>query len=385
MPITITGVSPVSVALRRPRCSCRERSARAGVVVTTSCSTKPVTVAIPTGGPNTWNAVLPNDKQCPCGATVDVTATCAVGKKDSDKGTYTIVCDTLGSCFDSADDIYGSDTCVTSLSKDVHGETALQTSTKHLCAQSGCVTLRTRGVLKLALANNAPCDHWSQGSWRVARRPHPRDRVREGRPRARSSRRRLQVGHGQEGRDRRNHLRDHQRRPVPPGAVPGRAREVRLRGDPHRPTVRRRGQDPEPGAERSPGRRHVPPPRGHDPQGRDRPRRRRHAGGGTDHALLNPVTRAARPEPGRSGSTRAVSFATTRRQPSAPIAAFRRRDRHARARLTAAHLREPKEGANGGNLVSSVKRAARRSRAAMRERTNGIRTRDTWLGNRARR
>ena len=163
MPISITGVTglggspPTSLLVSGTVTTCES------VVVTTSCSAKPVTVAIPSGGPNTWNAVLPNDKQCPCGATVEVTATCAIGKKDSDKGTFTIVCEALGSCFDTPDDVYGSDTCVTSLSKDVHGETALQTSTKHLCAQSGCVTLRTHGVLKLALTNNAPCDHGLAG------------------------------------------------------------------------------------------------------------------------------------------------------------------------------------------------------------------------------
>ena len=130
-----------------------------------TCSAGPVTVAIPSGGPNVWSAVLPNDKQCPCGAKVDVTATCAIGAKDSAKGTFTIVCATPGSCFDNPDDIVGSDTCVVSLSKDVKGETALQTSTKHTCKTSGCVTLRTRGVLKVQLTGNAPCDHGIAGEF----------------------------------------------------------------------------------------------------------------------------------------------------------------------------------------------------------------------------
>jgi hypothetical protein len=159
MPITITGVTglggspPTSLLVSGTVATCES------VVVTTSCSAAPVTVAIPTGGPNTWNAVLPNDKQCPCGATVEVTATCAIGKQDSTKGTFTIVCAAPGSCFDNPDDVLGSDTCVIALSKDVHGETELQSSTEHVCAKSGCVTLRTHGVLKVALAGNAPCDH----------------------------------------------------------------------------------------------------------------------------------------------------------------------------------------------------------------------------------
>jgi hypothetical protein len=165
MPITITGVTglggspPTDLLVSGTVTTCEE------VIVTTSCSAQPVKVAIPTGGPNTWSAVLPNDKQCPCGAKVDVTATCAIGAKDSAKGTFTIVCATPGSCFDNPDDIVGSDTCVTSLSKDVHGETALQTSTKHTCKNSGCVTLRTQGTLKIKLANNAPCDHGLAGEF----------------------------------------------------------------------------------------------------------------------------------------------------------------------------------------------------------------------------
>jgi hypothetical protein len=159
MPITITGVTglggspPTSLLVSGTVDTCES------VDVTTSCSAAPVTVPIPTGGPNTWNAVLPNDKQCPCGATVDVTATCTIGKKDSAKGTFTIVCAPAASCFDNPDDILTADVCVTSLSKDVHGETALQSSTRHVCKKSGCVTLRTQGVLKVALTGNAPCDH----------------------------------------------------------------------------------------------------------------------------------------------------------------------------------------------------------------------------------
>ena len=110
MPISITGVTglggspPTSLLVSGTVGTCEQ------VVVTTSCSAAPVTVPIPTGGPNAWNAVLPNDKQCPCGAKVDVTATCAIGQKDSAKGTFTIVCAAPGSCFDNPDDIIGSDT-----------------------------------------------------------------------------------------------------------------------------------------------------------------------------------------------------------------------------------------------------------------------------------
>jgi hypothetical protein len=165
MPISITGVTglggspPTSLLVSGTVMTCES------VVVTTSCSAAPVTVAIPSGGPNLWSAVLPNDKQCPCGAKIDVTATCAVGAKDSAKGTFTIVCATPGSCFDNPDDIVDSDTCVTSLSKDVKGETVLETSTTHTCKTSGCVTLRTQGVLKVALTSNAPCDHGIAGEF----------------------------------------------------------------------------------------------------------------------------------------------------------------------------------------------------------------------------
>jgi hypothetical protein len=128
------------------------------VEVKTSCSAAPVVVAIPTGGPNVWNAVLPNDKQCPCGATVDVTASCISGAKDTATATFTIVCAAAGSCLDDPDDVFGSDTCVTSLSKDVHGEIVLSASKRHVCKKTNCVTLRTEGELKVALANHAPCD-----------------------------------------------------------------------------------------------------------------------------------------------------------------------------------------------------------------------------------
>jgi hypothetical protein len=159
MPITITGVTglggspPTDLLVSGTVSGCEE------VVVTTTCSANPVKVAIPSGAQNVWSAVLPNDKQCPCGAKVDVTAACASGAPDSATETFTIICATPGVCFDNPDDIFGSDTCVTSLSKDVHGKTALHTSTKHVCKQSGCVTLRTQGALEVKLTDNAPCDH----------------------------------------------------------------------------------------------------------------------------------------------------------------------------------------------------------------------------------
>jgi len=165
MPITITGVTglggspPTSLLVTGTVTTCES------VEVTTSCSASPVKVAIPTGGPNVWSAVLPNDKQCPCGAKVDVTATCTSGAKDTAKSTFTIVCSTPGTCFDNPDDILGSDTCVTSLSKDAKGETALQKSTKHTCKKTDCVTLRTQGTLKVKLTGNAPCDHGIAGEF----------------------------------------------------------------------------------------------------------------------------------------------------------------------------------------------------------------------------
>jgi hypothetical protein len=62
------------------------------------------------------------------------------------------------SCFDNPDDVFSSDTCVTSLSKDVKGRITLSTSKRHVCAESKCVTLRTQGALKVTLASHAPCD-----------------------------------------------------------------------------------------------------------------------------------------------------------------------------------------------------------------------------------
>jgi hypothetical protein len=158
MPISITSVTglggspPTSLLVSGTVETCEQ------VIVTTSCSAAPVTVAIPTGGPNAWNAVLPNDKQCPCGATVEVTATCAIGKKDTATGKFTIICAPPSSCFDNPADIFGSDTCVTSLSKDVRGETVLEASKRHVCAKTKCITLRTQGVLKVALVSHSPCD-----------------------------------------------------------------------------------------------------------------------------------------------------------------------------------------------------------------------------------
>lgn len=158
MPISITSVTglggspPTSLLVSGTVTTCEQ------VVVKTSCSAAPVTVAIPTGGPNVWNAVLPNDKQCPCGVTIDISASCAIGAKDTASGTFTIVCAAPGSCFDNPDDVFGSDVCVASLSKDVRGETTLQASKRRVCKKTDCITLRTQGVLKVALASNAPCD-----------------------------------------------------------------------------------------------------------------------------------------------------------------------------------------------------------------------------------
>jgi hypothetical protein len=158
MPISITSVTglggspPTSLLVSGTVTTCEQ------VVVKTPCSAAPVTVAIPTGGPNVWNVILPNDKQCPCGTTIEVTASCTIGKQDTTSGTFTIVCSAPGTCFDDPDDVLGSDTCVASLSKDVRGETTLQSSKRHVCKKTNCVTLRTQGALKVALASNAPCD-----------------------------------------------------------------------------------------------------------------------------------------------------------------------------------------------------------------------------------
>jgi len=158
MPITITGVvglggSPPTSLLVSGTVETCER-----VEVVTSCSAAPVTVEIATGGLNTWNVVLPNDKQCPCGATVDVSARCTLGAPDATKGRFTIVCSSQASCFDNPDEIFGSDTCVTSLSKNARGKMALQESTRHVCERTDCVTLRTHAVLKVTLTGNAACD-----------------------------------------------------------------------------------------------------------------------------------------------------------------------------------------------------------------------------------
>ena len=61
-------------------------------------------------------------------------------------------------CFDDPNEIIASDTCITSLSKDVRGSTELRSSEEHKCERSGCVSLRTRGALNVALMSNAPCD-----------------------------------------------------------------------------------------------------------------------------------------------------------------------------------------------------------------------------------
>jgi hypothetical protein len=158
MSITITSVtglggSPPTQLLVEGTVSTCER-----VEVRTSCSANPVTVAIPTGGPNVWHAVLPNDKHCPCGVRVDVTATCTIGAHDTATGSFTIVCASTGACFDNPEDVRTSDTCITSLSKDVRGEIGLQSSVSHKCKNSDCVSLRTVGTLNTVLTSNAPCD-----------------------------------------------------------------------------------------------------------------------------------------------------------------------------------------------------------------------------------
>ena len=164
MPISITGVTglggspPTQLLVSGTVTTCEE------VVVWTPCSIAKVTVKIPTGSPNAWTAILANDKGCPCGTPIEVTATCVIGAHDTAAGTFTIECAPPGSCFDDPQEILSSDTCVATLSKDLNGKTALQSSTKHVCAKTGCVTLRTQGELKLTVAGHAPCDAGLAGS-----------------------------------------------------------------------------------------------------------------------------------------------------------------------------------------------------------------------------
>jgi hypothetical protein len=61
-------------------------------------------------------------------------------------------------CFDDPKQILDSETCVASLSKDAHGQIDLRSSTSRDCKEPRCVTLRTAGVLRLALTSNPPCD-----------------------------------------------------------------------------------------------------------------------------------------------------------------------------------------------------------------------------------
>ena len=100
-----------------------------------------------------------------------------------------------------------------------------------MCKKSGCVTLRTQGVLKVALANNAPCDHGLAGELAGSLAVPI-----------------LATAYEKDGRGRGVHagdfkwvtakkdeidgadLRDHERRPVPPGALPGRAEKCVAEG-----------------------------------------------------------------------------------------------------------------------------------------------------------
>jgi hypothetical protein len=61
-------------------------------------------------------------------------------------------------CFDDPEQILGLEACVASLSKDAQGEIDLLSSTPRKCKETGCVTLRTKAVLRLELTSNAPCD-----------------------------------------------------------------------------------------------------------------------------------------------------------------------------------------------------------------------------------
>jgi hypothetical protein len=61
-------------------------------------------------------------------------------------------------CFDDPKEILSSEVCVSSLSKDAHGETSLRSSSPHECKEARCVTLRTSAALKLVLTSNSPCD-----------------------------------------------------------------------------------------------------------------------------------------------------------------------------------------------------------------------------------
>ena len=61
-----------------------------------SCTNTVMPVPIPTGGANNWSISLPNDKNCPCGAQVTVTAYCGIGAPGDAKATVTLTlnCDT---------------------------------------------------------------------------------------------------------------------------------------------------------------------------------------------------------------------------------------------------------------------------------------------------
>jgi hypothetical protein len=61
-------------------------------------------------------------------------------------------------CFDDPEQILSSQTCVSSLSKDAHGETELRSSASRECKETKCITLRTNALLKVSLTSNAPCD-----------------------------------------------------------------------------------------------------------------------------------------------------------------------------------------------------------------------------------
>ena len=61
-------------------------------------------------------------------------------------------------CFDEPEQVLGSDTCVSSLSQDAHGEAELRSSKPHECKETRCLTLRTSAALRITLTSNAPCD-----------------------------------------------------------------------------------------------------------------------------------------------------------------------------------------------------------------------------------
>lgn len=95
MSCSIQGVEVLSSSSGRP-VSYRvfgEVSGCERLIVSASCSGKPIEVPVSSGGISSWSVVFTNDLRCDCGSKVEVKVACQSGAPCSDVRTFELICD----------------------------------------------------------------------------------------------------------------------------------------------------------------------------------------------------------------------------------------------------------------------------------------------------